>query len=187
MSTRSKKPYLLSLNVFIFSEQDDQSRRSSQFASSFDSLSLESNEAPLDVNKLECPLNKASPSVGPQVPNLKFNFIESSTFNKFSSNFKMQANLSLLGDWKYVYSHNFEKLMREMKINFLWRKLSKRFIPNQRFELNGDEWSFSSTLRVKTIVVKFKLNESFEQQLPGGQLITVTLLCCNFPFKEYAL
>ena len=94
-------------------------------------------------------------------------------------NFKKKKKLilsPLLGNWRLVSSENFERLMRKLKINFLWRKIGKLTSPNQKFELNEhnhNEWTFTCRLYIKNVTLKFRLNEEFDETLPDGQEIKV--------------
>ena len=43
--------------------------------------------------------------------------------------------------------------------------------PNVKFECNGDEWSFTTTSTLKTHVIKFKLNEEFDEETADGRKV----------------
>ena len=46
--------------------------------------------------------------------------------------------------------------------------------PNVKFEVNEDEWSFSTISTLKTHVIKFKLNEEFDEETADGRKVRAT-------------
>ena len=83
---------------------------------------------------------------------------------------------TLIGDWKLMSSENFDELMKEMGVGFVMRKLGQTTKPNIKFVQNGDEWTFTTTSAVKTTVVKFKLNEEFDEETADGRKVKVHAL-----------
>lgn len=86
-------------------------------------------------------------------------------------------NNLILGNWKLISAENFQELLKNMGVKFLWRKLTRLAKPNQEFlKINEDEWLFVSRLYLKTARVKFRLNEEFEEITPDGRLVKVSFL-----------
>ncbi len=63
--------------------------------------------------------------------------------------------------------------MKELGVGFMLRKLGATTKPNVRFEKNGDQWTFTTISSIKTIIVKFKLNEEFDEETADGRKVKV--------------
>ena len=87
-------------------------------------------------------------------------------------------NKSLFGEWKLESSENFEELMKELGVGYVLRKLGATTKPNVKFEKNdeSDECTFSTISAIKTIVLKFKLNEEFDEETADGRKVKVIFL-----------
>ena len=85
----------------------------------------------------------------------------------------------MLGEWKLISSENFDELMKELGVGFMLRKLGATTKPNVRFEKNGDEWTFTTISAIKTIVIKFKLNEEFDEETADGRKVKVLIKICT--------
>jgi hypothetical protein len=70
-----------------------------------------------------------------------------------------------------ISSENFDEVLKEFGVGFMLRKLAGSTKPNVKFELNGDEWTFSTISSIKTTVVKFKLNEEFNEETMDGRKV----------------
>ena len=82
---------------------------------------------------------------------------------------------ALLGDWKLTSSENFEEVMKAMGVGLVTRKLANTTKPNVKFTQNGDEWVFTTSSAIKTTVVKFKLNEEFDEETADGRKVKVII------------
>ena len=106
------------------------------------------------------------------------NSIEKKILKKRYQN-ELMNNL-ILGDWRLVETENFQECLKEMGISIFWRKVVRFTKPNQQFiKINDNEWLFVSRLYLKTIKIKFKLNEEFDETIPNGRLIKVNSSFCN--------
>lgn len=82
---------------------------------------------------------------------------------------------SLKGEWKMISSENFEEVMKKLGVGLLTRKIGATTKPNVRFEQNGDEWTFTTISAIKTAVIKFKLNEEFDEETLDGRKVRTTI------------
>lgn len=78
---------------------------------------------------------------------------------------------ALLGEWKLTSSENFEELMKQLGVGLMTRKLGATFKPNVKFVKNGDEWVFTTTSTLKTLEVKYKIGEEFEEETLDGRKV----------------
>ena len=51
------------------------------------------------------------------------------------------------------------------------RKIGNTLKPNVKFEVTDDEWVFSTVSSLKTHVIKFKLNEEFDEETADGRKV----------------
>jgi fatty acid-binding protein 3 len=79
----------------------------------------------------------------------------------------------MLGEWKLISSENFEDVMKALGVGLVLRKLGASQKPNVKFEKNGDEWTFSTISAIRTIVIKFKLDEEFDEETADGRKVKV--------------
>ena len=86
----------------------------------------------------------------------------------------------MLGEWKLETSENFDELMKELGVGFILRKLGATTKPNVKFEKNASsgEWTFSTISAIKTIVIKFKLDEEFDEETADGRKVKVIIFSC---------
>lgn len=77
----------------------------------------------------------------------------------------------LLGEWKLISSENFDAVMKKFGVNFILRKLGNTTKPNIKFEVDGDQWTFTTSSSLKTHVVKFELNKEFEEETLDGRKV----------------
>lgn len=82
---------------------------------------------------------------------------------------------TLLGDWKLDSSENFEALMKELGVGLIFRKVGATTKPNVKLEVNGDEWTMTTTSAIKTHATKFKLDTEFEEETVDGRKVLTTI------------
>ncbi len=84
----------------------------------------------------------------------------------------MSSSTAILGEWKMISSENFDEVLKEFGVGLMLRKLASTTKPNVRFEINDHgEWSFSTISTFKNAVVKFKLNEDFNEETMDGRKV----------------
>jgi len=53
----------------------------------------------------------------------------------------------------------------------LTRQIGNTLKPNVKFEINGDEWTFSTISSLRTHIIKFKLNQEFDEETADGRKV----------------
>ena len=81
---------------------------------------------------------------------------------------------TICGTWKLTNSENFDEYMKEIGVNFVMRKAAGTMKPHVKFEINGDEWTFTTTSTLKTHTIKYKLNTEFEEETLDGRKCRTT-------------
>ena len=51
------------------------------------------------------------------------------------------------------------------------RQIGNTLKPNVKFEINGDEWTFSTISSLRTHIIKFKLNQEFDEETADGRKV----------------
>lgn len=77
-----------------------------------------------------------------------------------------------------VSSENFEELMKELGVGLMSRKLGASVKPKLTFAKNGDEWTFTTASSVKTLEIKFKLGQEFDEETLDGRKVK-TIIALN--------
>jgi len=83
----------------------------------------------------------------------------------------------LLGKFKLTSSEKFEEILTALDVNMVSRKLAVAQTPVVEVTLAGDTYTIKQTTTVKTVEIKFKLGEEFEETTADGRTVksTVTL------------
>jgi len=121
--------------------------------------------------------NRVAESVVRPITVLRNKFIKRSVgvAGSLSLNGTMQPALPFLGEWEFVSSdENFEALMKELGVGWFTRKIALTQSPSVRFELNGEEWTFTTTSAFKTTVLKFTIGKEFDEETADGRDVKTT-------------
>ncbi|OQV13925.1 putative Fatty acid-binding protein, adipocyte [Hypsibius exemplaris] len=80
-----------------------------------------------------------------------------------------------IGNFELVSSDNFDKYMEAIGVGFLLRKVANSQKTAQvEITKNGDQYNIKTITSVKTIEVKFKLNEEFKEATLDGREVNTT-------------
>ena len=60
-----------------------------------------------------------------------------------------------------------------MGVGFVTRKLGNTLKPNVKFEQEGDYWAMSSISSLRSHVIKFKLDEEFDEETADGRKVSL--------------
>jgi len=86
--------------------------------------------------------------------------------------------ITIEGRYVLVESENFDEYLKSCGVNFIVRTIAKKFKPVLDIFRDGEYWVWKSETPLKTIVVRFRLDEEFETEFPDGSgrkvLITAT-------------
>merc|ERR1712223_955349 len=76
---------------------------------------------------------------------------------------------SLKGQWVRDSADNYDKLLKELAVNWLLRTAAQASTPVMEITEEDGEWSIKSSTTLKTVELKFKLGEKFEETTPDGR------------------
>merc|ERR1712203_462559 len=76
---------------------------------------------------------------------------------------------ALKGQWVRDSADNYDKLLKELAVNWLLRQAAQASTPVMEITEEGGEWTIKSSTTLKTVELKFKLGEKFEETTPDGR------------------
>merc|ERR1739848_388271 len=76
---------------------------------------------------------------------------------------------ALKGQWVRDSADNYDKLLKELAVNRLLRKAAEASTPVMEITEESSEWTIKSSTTLKTVELKFKLGEKFEETTPDGR------------------
>merc|ERR1739848_178905 len=76
---------------------------------------------------------------------------------------------ALKGQWVRDSADNYDKLLKELAVNWLLRTAAQASTPVMDITEEGGEWTIKSSTTLKTVELKFKLGEKFEETTPDGR------------------
>merc|ERR1712203_735738 len=76
---------------------------------------------------------------------------------------------ALKGQWVRDSADNYDKLLKELAVNWLLRTAAQASTPVMEITEEDGEWSIKSSTTLKTVELKFKLGEKFEETTPDGR------------------
>merc|ERR1712224_329314 len=88
--------------------------------------------------------------------------------NRDSEN-KMDA---FKGKYEGTSADKYEELLKELDVNFLLRKAATVSTPVMEVTEEGGVWTIKTSTTLKTMELKFKLGEPFDETTPDGREVT---------------
>ena len=76
------------------------------------------------------------------------------------------------GKFERTSADNYEELLKALDVNFLLRKAATASTPIVEISENDGEWTIKSSTTLKTVVLKFKLGEKFDESTPDGREVS---------------
>merc|ERR1712098_83761 len=73
------------------------------------------------------------------------------------------------GKFERVSAEKYEDLLKELDVNFLLRKAATASTPVVEISEEGGVWNIKQSTTLKTIELKFKLDEEFDESTPDGR------------------
>merc|ERR1712112_293958 len=96
---------------------------------------------------------------------------QTATANKSSSSFTITMD-SFKGKWKRTSSDQYEEFLSALDVNFLLRKAANASTPVMEISEEGGVWSIKTSTTLKSMELKFKLGEEFDEKTPDGREVT---------------
>ncbi|KAK7077316.1 Cellular retinoic acid-binding protein 2 [Halocaridina rubra] len=83
---------------------------------------------------------------------------------------KLSMELQFDGTYLHEKDENFETLLAKLGANYIMRKVASKAKPTIKVKIEGDSWTLTTILLVKTITWQFRLNEKVEIYTPDGNI-----------------
>ncbi|CAG0925547.1 unnamed protein product, partial [Notodromas monacha] len=81
----------------------------------------------------------------------------------------------IIGKWKMVSSENFDDYMKALGVGIVLRNLANVATPTIEFSKGDDDtWTMTTSATFRTVEIKFKLNEEFEEVTGDGRKCATT-------------
>merc|ERR1712112_345492 len=93
---------------------------------------------------------------------------QTATANKSSSSLTITMD-SFKGKWKRTSSDQYEEFLSALDVNFLLRKAANASAPVMEISEEGGVWSIKTSTTLKSMDLKFKLGEEFDEKTPDGR------------------
>merc|ERR1712203_968415 len=82
---------------------------------------------------------------------------------------------SFKGKYERTSADKYEELLKELDVNFLLRKAATVSTPVMEVTEEGGVWTIKTSTTLKTMELKFKLGEPFDETAPDGREVTATV------------
>merc|ERR1712203_953369 len=76
------------------------------------------------------------------------------------------------GKFERTSAEKYEEMLKELEVNFLLRKAATVSTPVCDIFEEGDGWNIKTSTTLKTMELKFKLGEPFDETTPDGREVT---------------
>merc|ERR1739838_392481 len=73
------------------------------------------------------------------------------------------------GKYERTSADKYDELLKELEVNFLLRKAATVSTPVMEVSEEGGEWTIKTSTTLKTMELKFKLGEEFDETTPDGR------------------
>merc|ERR1712179_304268 len=79
------------------------------------------------------------------------------------------------GKYERTSADKYEELLKELDVNFLLRKAATVSTPVMEVTEEGGTWTIKTSTTLKTMELKFKLGEEFDETTPDGREVRATV------------
>merc|ERR1712096_220772 len=79
------------------------------------------------------------------------------------------------GKYERTSADKYEELLKELDVNFLLRKAATVSTPVMEVTEDGGVWTIKTSTILKTMELKFKLGEEFDETTPDGREVTAVV------------
>merc|ERR1712055_1029478 len=76
------------------------------------------------------------------------------------------------GKYERTSADNYEELLKVLDVNFLLRKAATVSTPVKEVSEEGGVWTIKTSTTLKTMELKFKIGEEFDENTPDGRDVT---------------
>jgi len=79
---------------------------------------------------------------------------------------------AMKGKWERVAAEKYEEFLKALDVNFLLRKAATVSTPVMEITEDAGTWTIKTSTTLKTMELKFKIGEEFEESTPDGREVT---------------
>merc|ERR1711990_432126 len=79
------------------------------------------------------------------------------------------------GTYTRTSADNYEEMLKVLEVNFLLRKAATVSTPQMDVTEEGGVWTIKTSTTLKTMELKFKLGEEFDETTPDGREVTAVV------------
>merc|ERR1712060_126237 len=79
------------------------------------------------------------------------------------------------GTYERTSAENYEEMLKILDVNMLLRKAACASTPKMEGSEDGGVWTIKTSTTLKTMELKFKLGEQFEETTPDGRQVTAVV------------
>merc|ERR1739838_863769 len=97
--------------------------------------------------------------------------------NRDTAHRDTEAMDAFKGKYERTSADKYEELLKELDVNFLLRKAATVSTPVCEITEDGGVWTIKTSTTLKTMELKFKLGEDFDETTPDGRQVTATVTC----------
>merc|ERR1712215_456648 len=82
---------------------------------------------------------------------------------------------AFIGKFERTAAEKYEDMLKILDVNFLLRKAATASTPVMDITEDGGVWTIKTSTTLKTMELKFKLGEEFEETTPDGREVTAVV------------
>merc|ERR1711928_311609 len=79
------------------------------------------------------------------------------------------------GTYERTSAENYEEMLKMVDVNMLLRKAACASTPKMEVSEDGGVWTIKTSTTLKTMELKFKLGEQFDETTPDGREVTAVV------------
>merc|ERR1712126_126484 len=83
---------------------------------------------------------------------------------------------SFKGKYQRTSAENYEEFLKALDVNFLLRKAATVSTPVMEVSEEGGVWTIKTSTTLKSMELKFKIGEEFEETTPDGREVTAKVV-----------
>merc|ERR1712136_442019 len=80
------------------------------------------------------------------------------------------------GKYERTSADNYDELLKALDVNFLLRKAATASTPVMEVSEEGGVWTIKTSTTLKSMELKFKIGEEFEETTPDGREVTAKVV-----------
>merc|ERR1712098_34575 len=82
---------------------------------------------------------------------------------------KISKMVQITGSYTQTSAENYEELLKALNVGFMLRKAALASTPTMTITNDGGNWTMCTKTTMKSVELKFKLGEEFEEETTDGR------------------